>query len=186
MKICQKKELMMKRFLVVALMGALLGGCDRGVAEVGQAPKGEAPDVVPATLILPAAPDGAQDLAVVKQSAQPGDRVVIRGVIGGRAQPFADNRAVFMLIDSSVATCDRIAGDGCKTPWDACCEDPDLIKQKSATVQVVDDKGQPLKAGLSGVGGISPNRSIIVEGTVREGSDAQNLIIDAQGIHVQG
>jgi len=178
----------MKRLgLTAVIMVAMAAGCDRSEpAASSSGPHNTSSVTVPETLILASAPEGAQDLAAVKESAKPGDQVTIRGVIGGREEPLAENRAVFMLIDPSVTTCDRMPGDSCKTPWDACCEDPDLIKQKSATVQVVDAEGQPLKKGLSGVGGIAPNKPIIVKGVVREGSDAQNLVVDATGIHVQG
>ena len=75
--------------------------------------------------------------------------------------------------------------DHCKTPWDACCEPQETIAAGAATVQVVNDKGQPLKVGLNGHKGIAPGKDVTIAGKVRS-ADANNLVIDATGIYVKG
>jgi hypothetical protein len=74
--------------------------------------------------------------------------------------------------------------DHCKTPWDACCEDQQTIAAAAATVQVVNDKGQPLKVGLNGHKGIAPGKDVTVTGKVRS-ADEKNLVVDATGIYVK-
>jgi hypothetical protein len=78
-----------------------------------------------------------------------------------------------------------MAGDGCPTPWDACCEDPDELLAKSATVQVIDEQGRPIRRGLDGVGGIAPNKPLVIKGTVRE-AQGPSIVIDADGVYVDG
>mgnify|MGYP006138360095 CR=1 FL=1 len=58
------------------------------------------------------------------------------------------------LLDAAVTTCDKMPGDSCKTPWDACCEPRESLQANTATIQIVDASGKPLKTGLRGVNGI--------------------------------
>src|SRR5687768_5652783 len=92
-------------------------------------------EALPANLILDKSPDGAQDVIAIQKSAKAGDTVTLRGRVGGNEKPLADNRAIVTVVDPTVTTCERMPGDACKTPWDACC-DPDAAA-KSATIQVV-------------------------------------------------
>ena len=48
---------------------------------------------------------------------------IVEGFIGGRKNPFAENRAIFILGDNTLETCDEKSDDSCPTPWDVCCED---------------------------------------------------------------
>ena len=63
--------------------------------------------------------------------------LVVEGFIGGMKNPFTANRAVFVLGDDSLETCDEISGDSCPTPWDACCEDRRNIVRSTMSVQVI-------------------------------------------------
>jgi len=87
--------------------------------------------------------------------------------------------------DPAVLTsCNRMPGDSCATPWDACCDDPDLIKKAIATVQILDADGKLLPSGLKGLGGMKELSSVIIKGTVADGSTPDNLLITATGIHI--
>ncbi|HLL88421.1 MAG TPA: hypothetical protein VK324_03885 [Tepidisphaeraceae bacterium] len=182
----------MSLLLAAALTAAGTIGCDRderaAVPPPGQpAPATAAPtvaaDALPTDLVLASAPAGARGVTDVRESAKPGDRVVVRGVIAGRGEPIAATRAMFTLLDPSVQTCDKSQDDGCKTPWDACCVTGDVIAANVATVQVVDADGRPLKAPLADVGGLAPMKQVTVVGTFRPSPDGKAATIDATGIY---
>ena len=54
-----------------------------------------------------------------------------------------------------------------------------------ATVQVVDDDGQPLKASLAEGHGLKPLRTVVVSGTVDQVDEAGNFVVNADLIHVK-
>lgn len=170
--------------VLTAVLAVVLVGCDRGPET--RSAENASSDAIPATLVLDSAPADAKDVKLAKLGLKPGDEVVVHGVIGGRVDPIAENRAIMTVIDPSLQTCDKMGGgdDHCKTPWDACCEDQETITAGAATVQVVNDKGQPLKVGLNGHKGIAPGKDVTVAGKVRS-ADGGNLVIDATGIYVK-
>jgi hypothetical protein len=159
----------------------LLVGCGRGTSTT---PASEVE--LPAELILSEPPAVAVDVKTALASAREGDDIVVRGRVGGRGDPLVAGRAVMTILDLSVATCDANSDDNCRTPWDACCEDPATVRQSTAVVQVVGPDGQPLRAGLRNFGGIRPMAQVIVQGTARRGPDGKTLLIDASGLHVTG
>jgi hypothetical protein len=173
-------ENIMIRYILLASVVAGFLGCDRAEAPGANSTS----DKLPPSLLLAAAPADAREVAAVIAGAKDGDTVVVRGIIGGRKEPIASNRAILTLLDRSLKTCDKIPGDSCPTPWDACCETSETIAAASATIQVVGQNGQPLKTTLSGVGGIAPSKDAIVVGKARRSADQKNLVIDATGIHV--
>lgn len=176
------------RFLTVmlALVGLIVVvGCDRRGATAESKPQAPS-DAIPPTLVLASAPANAKDVKLAKATLKPGDEVVLHGVIGGRVDPLAANRAIMTVIDPSLPTCDKMksGNDHCETPWDACCEEQETITAAAATVQVVNDKGQALKVGLNGHKGIAPGKDVTVAGKVRS-ADEKNLVVDATGIYVK-
>jgi hypothetical protein len=157
-----------------------IGGCDRDDRDVKSASGGGPTDPLPAGLIAATAPAGAKGVIEVKGSAKDGDDVVVRGVVGGREDPVAANQAILTLLDAGVTTCDKM-DDGCKTPWDACCEKD--LPAKIATVQVVGADGKPLKSDLSAAG-VKPMKQVVVAGKARVPADGKALIIEANQIHL--
>ena len=141
-------------------------------------------EALPANLILDKSPDGAQDVIALQKSAKAGDTVTLRGRVGGNEKPLADNRAIVTVVDPTVTTCERMPGDACKTPWDACCEPSEKIAANSATVQVVDSSGKPLAATLESIAGLKPLSKVTVSGTARRPAGSDVLIIEAKQIHV--
>ena len=165
---------------------AIVVGCDRREQSGGAtASPATVTAVVPAGFVLNKAPEGAKDVAAVRSGGvKDGDELVVRGVVGGSVQPFVGGRAVVQIIDPSIPTCDKMPGEeGCKTPWDACCNKSD-ITARSATVEVVDAGGNPLKGTLQGVGGIKPLSEVIVRGKART-EGGKSLVVDASGIYVK-
>jgi hypothetical protein len=120
-------------------------------------------------------------VVAAKTDVADGAAVVVRGVVAGRKDPVASNRAIVTLLDASIRTCNQTPGDTCQTPWDACCEDADTLAKNSLTIRVADAAGQPLKAGLGDR--IKPLAKVTVAGTMRKGADGV-AIVDAKAIHV--
>ena len=110
--------------------------------------------------------------------------LVVEGFIGGMKNPFTANRAVFVLGDDSLETCDEIPGDNCPTPWDACCEDRRKIVNSTMSVQVIDHNGTIIDGTLEGVGGIEAGKRVKVKGRVSNQSTAQAFILKAEQIQL--
>jgi hypothetical protein len=173
--------------LTLVVAGLLLSaGCDSRAGQTGTKTPGAGPQgTLPEGIALTEAPADAVDVVQAKSTAQAGDKVVVRGLIGGRRDPFVAERAIFQLVDTSLPTCKEKHGDGCPTPWDYCCEPKDQITAKSATVQLADAGGKPLAMGLNGKGGLEPMARIVVRGVVAEKPNDAVMIINADGIYVE-
>lgn len=180
---------MLNRVLCAAVISvSALAGCDEQKPATTAAPTtpspAEATASLPANLRLAAAPADAKGVAETKTAAKDGQRVTIRGIVAGRAEPIAANRAILTLLDSSIKTCDANPSDSCKTPWDACCEPADVLAKNSVTVQVVDKDGRPLKTALTALDGVKPLAKLTVTGVATQSSDGVT-IVNADGIFVQ-
>ncbi len=176
----------MKRFSIsflslalVAGIGGLIVGCDRQDAPSAAVNA----EPLPEGLVVSSIEGEAIEVLAAKASAGEGDEVILRGVIGGGAAPFSADRAIFTLLDRSTGTCDKIPGDNCPTPWDACCEPAETLVANSATIQVTNPSGQPIKATLNGVDGIAPLKQVVVRGKVQSKSD-RTIVINAESIQV--
>jgi hypothetical protein len=176
----------MKHAIRLAPLCALLfAGCgdpetsaDTGT---GGAPSGSALDAV----FVDAAPAGAQAIHVVRTDAKPGDELTVSGLVMGTMEPFVSGRAAFVLGDPEKLTpCNQRPDDECETPWDVCCDSKEDIRVGTATVQVIGDDKRVLKTAIEGVGGLGKLSSVVVKGTVAEGSTADALVINATAIHV--
>jgi hypothetical protein len=134
--------------------------------------------------VLNSSPNGeAKSIRDVKATAKPGDEVTLTGRVMGNLKPFVDGRAAFILADPSLITaCSDQPGDGCETPWDACCNTKEEKTKAIATIQIVNAEGRVLKQAVEGAGGIAKLASLNVSGTVAEGSSGQTLIVNAKAI----
>ncbi|MGH7177214.1 MAG: hypothetical protein ACREJC_07535 [Tepidisphaeraceae bacterium] len=170
------------RIVSLLILGTvtLLAGCERDEPLVATKT-----DELPAGLFLNQPPGQADDVIHVKRTAREGDSVVMRARVGGSKEPIAPARAIFTVTDLSLQTCDKSPTDSCPTPWDNCCDPTDVIADNSATIEVVNAGGRPLRLSLAGVGGLAPMKEIVVIGKVRGTVDARNLVIDAAGIYVK-
>lgn len=144
-----------------------------------------AADKLPDTLFLKESPATATDVTELKKTAKPGDEVTLRGQIGGQAKDvFNGSRAMFMVADMKLKSCDKIPGDKCETPWDFCCVPATEKAASIAIVQVVDEKGKLVKATLKGAGGMDHLSVVTVKGTVAK-NESGNLLVNATGIYVE-
>jgi len=122
-------------------------------------------------------------VTAVKQNTRTGERVTLVGRIGGSVRPFAENRAVFTIVDPALPSCaDGGEPDHCATPWDYCCEERSSLRAGTATIEIVDGKGEPLPIGLRGVQGLDPLVTVAVTGVVAERNDQGLLIVRAERI----
>ncbi|MGB0775489.1 MAG: hypothetical protein ACPG32_14815 [Akkermansiaceae bacterium] len=138
------------------------------------------------SVVLKAAPADAKPIFEIRKSAKVGDEVVISGKVIGSKDPFVEGRAIMTIGDpNKITSCDMSGDDHCPTPWDVCCDDPDVIKASILTVQVVDKDGKLLKEGLKGLGGLKELSHLVIKGTVAEGSNTNNMLINATGIFVK-
>ena len=137
------------------------------------------------SLLLPKAPEGAITITEARKNPTPGTKVIVSGKVMGNDNPIIQSRALLTLGDPTrLDSCDLKPGDECPTPWDVCCADPDVVRASIATIQVIDENGKPVKAGLRGIGGLQELSKLIVIGEVADGSNANNFLVNATGIHV--
>lgn len=131
------------------------------------------------------APSGAKQISEIITDPVPGREIVLSGEIMGRLEPFVPGRGMVLLGDPTrITPCNRIEGDTCPTPWDNCCDDPDVLKKSITTVQFLDEEGRVLKGDLKGYRGIKELSFLTVKGTIAEGSNPNNLLINADAFHV--
>lgn len=169
--------------LILCAAASLLVSC-------GDAGKPTA-DVVPASpphpaiaeVLAEAAPEGAVSVLTARKAAKPGESITIEGIIAGTMSPFAEGFASVVVSDLSVETCDKVPGDSCPTPWDACCADPDVLKGMRLTLQVSGKDGRPVAQSLKGISGLQEMDRVIAEGTVAASSTAENLIVNVARLH---
>lgn len=138
---------------------------------------------LPAGMLLDKAPDAAPDVVDAKKGLKKGDKIVLKGRIGGSKDPFVKERAVFTLVGRGIKACNEIPGDNCPIPWDYCCSPRNEITAHSATIQITDAKGMPLRTDIKGRWDIKELSELIVVGTVAEvRGDA--MVVNATGVHV--
>lgn len=133
-------------------------------------------------VFLDAAPEGAVTVLESRKKVEPGTAVTVSGRIAGAMEPFSKDYATLVLADESLMTCEKNPGDGCSTPWDACCVAPEKIAASRITVQIVGEDGRPVAQSLKQVRGLKELDGLIVTGTVAEGSSEENVIVNATGI----
>jgi hypothetical protein len=141
---------------------------------------------LPANLLIKKAPAGAVSVTKARQIAKPGESIVVRGRIGGRAVALAPKAAIGVLADEkAIAPCNAKPGDLCEIPWDYCCETQEKLKASTATIQVKGTNGKVVRATLKGLGELKELSTVIVSGTVDASSNKDVLIINATALHVE-
>ncbi|QBG46032.1 hypothetical protein EGM51_00865 [Verrucomicrobia bacterium S94] len=172
----------MKKMMTMGMLAAvvLLAGCGKKDAVV-QTAKADLPPVFVSEPIA-----GTPVPIPEARKAEPGDEIVLTGLVMGVPNPFVEGRAVFVLGDEGTVTpCDAMGDDDhCPTPWDACCDPAELKQAGTAAIQVVGENGRPVKTGLKGVSGLKELSRVTVSGTVAQNSTPDAFIVNASAIHV--
>jgi len=167
------------RLMLLTTIAMLLAGCSDEPAASSQANKPT--DSRPAWLLV-SEPTPALSVDEAKASAKEGDRIVLRGRIGGRKEPMSAASPVLTMMDTGVPHCADNPDDKCATPWDYCCVPKDQIAAHSATVQIVGEDGSHTGINLK-AGGLSELDEIVVEGVVGPRPSEQVLTIRATGVY---
>lgn len=157
------------------------GGSDDPADTGGDSATGTS--ALPEGLYLDSAPEGAKSIADLKASAEEGDEVVVRVVVGGREKPVVDGRASTIVVDAGLNNLCLAEDDHCPTPWDYCCAPEDELNASMATLQVVDNKGKVLATAFGEK--VTPLSTLVVRGIVGPRPNDQLLTINATGIYVQ-
>jgi hypothetical protein len=129
-------------------------------------------------------PEGVRSVQAAKAELKAGDAALVFGQIGGVQEPFLEGYAGFVLGDTEIVFCNEMGEDHCPTPWDACCEDRDVLKASRASVNFVDERGQVIPVGMRGLGGLVELSEVVVKGVIAQTSTPDNLIIEATGIYL--
>jgi hypothetical protein len=180
MKIKEKKNLTLVSALALAF---LVAGCGPEAGEATSKPVGTNP--LDSIRIMDTKPEGTLAVQDARSRLKPGDEALVFGQIGGVDSPFFEGYAGFVLGDTEIVFCDEMGEDHCPTPWDACCEDPEVLQKSRASVHFVDNQGEIIPAGMKGFGGLVERSEVTVKGTVAQGSTPENLIVEATGIYVR-
>jgi hypothetical protein len=173
------------KYTLILVAACLLASCQEKPAPAAkQTPAAPSAEL---SKVLAAAPAGeARAIHVARTAVKPGDEVTLTGRIMGNDKPFVEGRAVFILGDPEVLTpCNERPGDSCETPWDVCCDTSEDKQRGTATVQITGPDGKVLKEGIEGVGGLKNLATVVVTGTVAEGSSADLLVVNATAVQVK-
>ena len=181
-----KKLSLLTTFVCAALAMSMMIGCDGSDdTDTSSNPGGASTASLPAGLFLASAPAGPVTVQQLKTQAQVGDEVTMRVVVGGEVNVFVPGRAIMKVIDTEMENLCLNPDDSCKTPWDYCCATAEDLQRHRATVKVVDAQGKTLRADLKGTGEIEELKTMVVKGVVAQGSDRNNLVVNARGIYVE-
>jgi hypothetical protein len=174
--------------MLLIATGFLLSGC--GGSETKTVPTVETereatPSRSAPSFLLDEAPPASPGVVAGLEGKGPGDAVIVQGRIGGLVDPLSPTYAAFVLTDEVVHFCDE-EGDmmHCPTPWDACCEDPELVAASRVFVQFVDSNGEPLAVSLAAAAGLAPNQNIVVMGRLSDDSGGNYKVILAEGVSI--
>lgn len=110
----------------------------------GQKEAAKPPAVAAVDLTLAADPPAALAVKEAKEKG-PGEEVVVQG----RVKEIVKGFATFNLIDTSLPYCGQVPGSMTDaTPWDYCCETPDVRAAATLTVEVRGPDGKVLAGAM--------------------------------------
>jgi len=169
----------MKKILAMCVLAVLIVGCGKKAPE-------QAASVPTPPQFMNAAPEGEATPIPEARKLEPGTEVVLTGRVMGVRDPFAKERALFVLGDEGTITpCNAMAEDHCPMPWDACCDPVAVRSAGTASIQLLGEVGKVLPAGLKGVGGLEELSKVTVAGTVAPGSSADAFVVIASAVFVE-
>jgi hypothetical protein len=168
---------------VLSVAAITIVGCGWEQSKTAPSASAEPQAADGAKYLLSAEPAGAHSVIDARKEAKHDDEVVVVGRIGGSQNPWIENRAVFSIVDSSLKACSDIPGDGCKTPWDYCCQ-TDQLPTSTTLVKFVDETGNPLNVDARELLKVKELQTVVVRGKAKR-DDAGNLTVLADGIYVR-
>ena len=163
------------KYVPLVLLTISVVGCARSEAP--------APAAKASPYVLTDEPAGAIDVRAAVKSVKDKDSIVVVGRIGGEVNPFVEGVAAFTIVDRSLTPCNERPGDSCPTPWDYCCDIPDL-PTSSAAVKVVDRDSHVVAEGAKGLLGVKELDTVVVRGRASRDSGG-NLVLLADAIYIR-
>ena len=178
-------------FAIFALSAAFIAAPVLGANELGKEQVGE--DTVADKLqetdnesfVLASAPEAdAVTVTQLRESGYvPGQRVTVRGQIGGRKMPWIKGMALMVVADAnSLATCTT---GSCGTPWGFCSAPADKLHQYTGIVRWLDEEGKPRRVSFHELADIAPLSTVVITGTIADVGDPRALVIDADGLFLE-
>ena len=141
-----------------------------------------AADVESSRYLLKEEPKDAQAVKAIREKGKDGEKVIVVGRIGGRANPWIKDAAAFSIVDSSLKSCDQIPGDNCPTPWDYCCESD--LRKGTLLITFTDGDGKIVKQDARKLLSIKELQTVLIEGQVKRDKN-NNVSIRAAKIYVK-
>lgn len=172
-----------KPILAIVLAALALAACEKKSTETTSTET--LPDPALAKFFTDGEINADVPISIIRTTVKPGDEISISGLVMGREKVFVDGRASFILGDPSTLTpCSEMADDHCPTPWDACCDSKEDLRNGIASIQIVGEDGRVLTGNIRGTKGLKELSVVTVTGTVAEQSTIDALIVNAAKIHV--
>lgn len=168
-------------FLSFAAAVAVGAGCSSSQPTAAKHSVGPSPEG--AVYLLASEPQGAINVKDAKADAKSDQQITMVGRIGGDVKPWIEKSAAFFLVDTSLKPCNETHDDGCKTPWDYCCDAGDLPANK-ALVKVVNTNGEPIAVDARHLLGVKELQTVVVRGVAKR-DEAGNLTLLADGVFVR-
>ncbi len=158
------KPVSLVSFLVV------LAACSSGETAAPQPPSAAV-----AALLLANAPAGTATPVLAIKQAPPAGKVAVTG----RINSIVKGAAAFTLMDPALPYCgEKSPEDGCKTPWDYCCESKETRVQNTLAVEARGADGKPLPT--PSLGDLRLLDRVIVTGNIEKDVHG-NLVLLANG-----
>ena len=130
------------------------------------------------SMLTPMLPADAAEITKAMSTAKVGETITIRGNIAMSKDAFAQDRAMFTLVDEAARKGAYPTAD--KLPENA----GEIAAAGRATIQIADAAGRGLPFGLSGEHGLKPGAEVFVTGTVATANGKDALVISATSMHV--
>ncbi len=173
-----------KTLLAIAAFAFALTACEKPATETSAVET--APDPSLEKFFTDGEIPVGESISAIRTSAKPGDEISLSGLVMGRERVFVDGRASFILGDPTKLTpCSEMGEDDhCSTPWDACCDSKEDLRNGIASIQIIGEDGRVLNGSIKGTQGLKELSTVSVSGTVAEQSTPDSLIVNATKIHV--
>jgi hypothetical protein len=171
----------MKKEYIASLLACVIfiAGCGEKTHTDGQTAE------IPAVFVSSVPAGTPVPIPEARSRFKPGDDVVLSGLVMGTLYPFVEGRGVFVIGDEEILNpCDTRPGDSCPTPWDVCCDPAESRIRGTATIQILDADGEPLRRGVKGIKGLTELSRVTVAGTVAGQSTPEAFIVNATAVHV--
>lgn len=175
-----RTKLHLSGFLLNAAF-VFLAGCGSSPPSADTTTSGPSPEG--AAYLLATEPPGAANVKDAKTIAKSDEKITLVGRIGGDVNPWIEGQAAFLVVDTALKPCNEQHDDGCKTPWDYCCDAGELPAHK-AMVKIVDASGKPVATDARKLLGIKELQTVVVHGVAKR-DESGNLTVLADGVFVR-